>query len=113
MSLCLLAGGWVQEGQFVVEEATISQIHAAMQSGTITSSALVGMYLEIEAYDKQGPRLNSVILLNPDALSRAEELDRRFEQSGLTGDALPATADEYTAARSLNLWDLSPRALNP
>ena len=119
MPLCLLAGRWAQEEQFSVEEATISQIHAAMQSGEITSSALVGMYLDrIEAYDKQGPRLNSVIFLNPDALSRAEELDRRFEQSGLTGPlhGIPIllkdnvnTADMPTTGGSLSLEGVVPK----
>ena len=118
MSLCLLAGAWAQEEHFAVEEATISQIHAAMQSGEITSSALVEMYLDrIEAYDKAGPRLNSVILLNPDALSRAEELDRRFEQSGLTGPlhGIPIllkdnvnTADMPTTGGSLSLVGVVP-----
>ncbi len=47
---------------------------------------LVGAYLKrIAAYDKNGPALNSIILINPDAERRSEELDRRFAQSGLTG----------------------------
>jgi Asp-tRNA(Asn)/Glu-tRNA(Gln) amidotransferase A subunit family amidase len=47
---------------------------------------LVGLYLKrIEAYDKNGPAINSIVLINPDAERQAAELDRQFAQSGLTG----------------------------
>ena len=43
---------------FVLEEATIDSIHKAMQTGTLTTSALVEQYVKrIEAYDQQGPAL--------------------------------------------------------
>ena len=71
---------------FEVEEATISQVHDAMKAGRLTCRALVGQYLKrIEAYDKNGPAINSIVVLNPDVEKQAEELDRRFSQSGLTG----------------------------
>jgi amidase len=71
---------------FEVEEATISQVHAAMRAGQLTCRALVDEYLKrIAAYDKNGPSINSIVLLNPDAGKEADELDRRFAQSGLTG----------------------------
>lgn len=71
---------------FEVEEATISQVHAAMKAGTLTCSALVGKYLDrIAAYDKNGPGINAIVLINPDVRKEAEELDRKFAQSGLTG----------------------------
>jgi amidase len=71
---------------FEVEEATIAQVHAAMKAGTLTCRALVGQYLKrIAAYDKNGPALNAIVLLNPDAEAQAADLDRRFAQSGLTG----------------------------
>jgi len=71
---------------FEVEEATIAQVHDAMKAGRLTCRALVGEYLKrIEAYDKNGPAINAIVLLNPDALKQAEDLDRRFAQSGLTG----------------------------
>jgi Asp-tRNA(Asn)/Glu-tRNA(Gln) amidotransferase A subunit family amidase len=71
---------------FEVEEATIAQVHAAMQAGQLTCRALVGQYLKrIAAYDKNGPAINSLILINPDVEKQADELDRRFSQSGLTG----------------------------
>src|SRR4030095_16044524 len=47
---------------------------------------LVGQYLKrIEAYDKNGPAINSIVVLNPEVEKQAAELDRRFSQSGLTG----------------------------
>ncbi len=71
---------------FEVEEATISQVQDAMKAGRLTCHALVAQYLKrIDAYDKNGPAINSIIILNPDAEKQADELDRRFAQSGLTG----------------------------
>ena len=75
-----------QTASFVVEEATISQVHEAMQGGKLTCRALVSSYLRrIEAYDKNGPAINSIVLVNPRAEAEADELDRRFARSGLTG----------------------------
>jgi Asp-tRNA(Asn)/Glu-tRNA(Gln) amidotransferase A subunit family amidase len=71
---------------FDVVEATIAQAHAAMKAGRLTCRELVADYLKrIELYDKNGPALNAIVVLNPDAQKQAEELDRRFAQSGLTG----------------------------
>ena len=71
---------------FEVEEATIAQVHDAMKAGRLTCRALVGQYLKrIEAYDKNGPAINSIVIVNPDAEKQAGELDRLFAQSGLTG----------------------------
>jgi len=67
-------------------EATITEIHKAMEQGRLTARELVQMYLDrIEAYDRQGPSLNAIIVVNPNALQRAEELDAEFARSGLTG----------------------------
>ena len=71
---------------FDVVEATISQVHEAMKAGRLTCRDLVGLYLKrIELYDKNGPAINAIVLVNPDAAKEAAELDRRFSQSGLTG----------------------------
>ncbi|MCM3788923.1 amidase family protein [Domibacillus indicus] len=64
-------------GTFQIEEATIEQIQKALQSNQITSVELVQMYLDrIEAYDKNGPKINSVLTINPDALKIAAEMDK-------------------------------------
>src|SRR5499425_2196510 len=71
---------------FSVEETTIAQIHAAMRARRLTCRELVDAYLKrIDAYDKRGPAINSLVLLNPNATKEADELDRRFAQGGLTG----------------------------
>jgi Asp-tRNA(Asn)/Glu-tRNA(Gln) amidotransferase A subunit family amidase len=71
---------------FDVVEATISQVHEAMRLGRLTCSELVSDYLKrIQVYDKNGPAINSIVVLNPNVEKEAAELDRRFAQSGLTG----------------------------
>jgi len=68
------------------QEATIGDIHAAIRSKDLTCRQLVQMYLDrIEAYDKKGPALNAIIVVNPNALATADELDARFAQSGFVG----------------------------
>ena len=72
--------------RFHVEEATIAGVHAAMKAGKLTCRALVGAYLaRIEAYDKQRPALNAIVMVNPNALAEADALDQKFKQGGLTG----------------------------
>jgi amidase len=44
------------------------------------------MYIDrIEAYDKKGPPLNAIIMINPNALAVADALDAKFARSGFTG----------------------------
>src|SRR5687767_5949059 len=60
---------------FSVEEATIADIHSALKSGRITCRALVSRYLRrIEAFDKNGPALNAIVVVNPEALNDADRL---------------------------------------
>jgi len=87
---CLLFAATVLPAQtpapFDVVEATIAQVHDAMKAGRLTCRGLVSAYLKrIEAYDKNGPAINSIVVLNPDVEKQAVELDQRFAQSGLTG----------------------------
>ena len=64
---------------FRVEETTITQVHAAMRAGTLSCRTLVQSYLDrIARYDKQGPAINSITVVNPEALQIADSLDRRF-----------------------------------
>jgi len=68
---------------FHLDEATISDVHAAYKSGTLTSVLLVQAYLQrIQAYDQAGPKLNVVIFLNPRALQEAAALDEQFRKTG-------------------------------
>jgi hypothetical protein len=58
------------------QEPTIADIRAAIESKDVTCRQLVQMYLDrIEAYDKKGPSLNAIIVVNPRALASADLLD--------------------------------------
>lgn len=62
---------------FELNEVTVNELQKRMQSGQTTSHAITQAYLDrINAIDKNGPKLNSVIELNPDALSIADALDK-------------------------------------
>lgn len=59
-------------------EATVATAHAAMRDGRLTARQLVRGYLDrISAYDQSGPRINSILRLNPEALAEAERMDAR------------------------------------
>ncbi len=63
--------------------ATIQDIQAAMDAGTLTSEQLVQMYLDrIAAYDQKGPALNAILWLNPRALEQARALDAERKANG-------------------------------
>jgi Asp-tRNA(Asn)/Glu-tRNA(Gln) amidotransferase A subunit family amidase len=70
-----------------IEEATIADVQAAYVSGRLTAHEVVQSYLErIDAYDKRGPHLNSIINLNAAALAEADALDAKLKATGkLTG----------------------------
>lgn len=66
-----------------LREATITSLHTAMQSGKLTATELVQLYLDrITAYDKQGPFINALILVNPRALAEARRLDSLYKATG-------------------------------
>lgn len=71
---------------FKVLETSIDDIHAAMKAGRLTAHQLTQLYLDrIRAYDKQGPKINSIITINPDALTEADRLDAAYRASGFVG----------------------------
>src|SRR5262245_28331954 len=71
---------------FQVMEATIDEIHAAIKAGQMTCRGLVEQYLRrIEAYDKNGPAINAIVVLNSNVLAQADDLDARYKRSGMTG----------------------------
>ena len=101
-------------------EPTIADLHAAMRAKELTCRQLVQMYLDrIEAYDRKGPALNAIVMVNPNALNAADALDARFAQSGLVGPlhCVPVivkdnfdTVDMPTSAGSLSLkGSMAPR----
>jgi amidase len=62
-----------------IEEMTIAQIQSGYKEGKFSVTDVVKVYLDrIIEIDKNGPGLNSIIEINPDALQIAEELDREL-----------------------------------
>ena len=75
-----------QSPHAALEEQTIAELQAAMESGQYTSQRLVEMYSErIAALNTNGPMLRAVIEMNPDALAIAERLDRERAEHGPRG----------------------------
>jgi len=71
---------------FELEEMSITEIQQHLQSGKFSSHSLVEKYLDrIKEIDKNGPALNSVIELNPDAESIAATLDRERKEGRVRG----------------------------
>lgn len=71
---------------FDVVEASIADIQAALRAGRITCRGLVERYLRrIEAYDKNGPAVNAIVLVNPRALAEADALDARAKSGEAPG----------------------------
>jgi amidase len=71
---------------FELDETTISDLQEGMKSGRFTARSLVEKYsARIEEIDKSGPAINSIIELNPDALSIADSLDQERRAKGSRG----------------------------
>lgn len=93
---------------FTLEEATITSINAAYDAGIINSQQLVQLYLNrIDAYDKQGPKINSIISLNPNALTIAADLDL---ERRLTGARSPLHGIPILLKDNYNTFDLPTTA---
>lgn len=103
-----------------IEEVAIAELQAAMSSGEVTAYQLTEQYIErIAQLDRQGPQLNSIVEVNPDALEIAQSLDRERQERGSRGPlhGIPillkeniATADRMeTTAGSLALLGSRPR----
>ena len=59
-----------------IEEVTIAQLEAQYTAGTLNATSVVNSYeTRISALDQSGPRLNSLLQVNPDALTIAQQLD--------------------------------------
>src|SRR5499433_2891872 len=107
-------------GSFELDKKTIAELQEGMKSGGLTARSIAEKYISrIAAIDKQGPRLNSVIELNPAALTIADALDAERKTKGPRGPlhGIPvlikdniATADRMaTTAGSLALGGSIPQ----
>jgi len=82
----IAAQATAQAASYRVEEASVAQLQADMAAGRITSEALVRAYLaRIQAVDRSGPTLRSIIALNPKALEQARALDAERRAKGPRG----------------------------
>ena len=90
--------------RFDVVEAGIPQLRRALEEGAVTSEELVENYLaRIDAYDRNGPRLNAMVVMNPDAVAEARASDLRRSRSQTLGplDGIPYTAKDSYLAKGL------------
>src|ERR1700722_11561175 len=72
---------------FELAEITISDLQDGMKSGKFTARSVVEKYqARIADIDKQGPSINSIIQLNPDALAIADALDQERKAKGERGN---------------------------
>ena len=69
-----------------LEEVTIAELQKRLQSGEWSARQLAERYIErIEAIDRAGPKINSVVEINPDALAIADALDRERRAGRVRG----------------------------
>ena len=96
---------------FEVVEASISRLGAALEAGEVSSEELVTLYLaRIEKYDSSGICLNSLVVVNPDAVAEAQASDRRRAAGFTLGplDGIPYTAKDSYKVRGLTVAAGSP-----
>ncbi len=103
---------------FELVEATIQDIQKAVTQGKLTYKELTQMYLDrMEKYDDQGPKINAILTINPEALTIAEKLDKERLTTGIRSPlhGIPIivkdnydTADMPTTAGCLCLKDSIP-----
>lgn len=75
-----------QAADVELEEATVTELQRAMAAGTLTSAAICAAYLQrIDAVDRSGPTLRSVIETNPEAIAIAGQLDAEREGGRVRG----------------------------
>ncbi len=85
LALCtLVISHWslviLNSAELSLSTATITELHTAITSGKLTSEKLTSLYLaRIAAYDQAGPKLASVLFLNPNALAEARALDAELK----------------------------------
>lgn len=84
--MTLSGTGVATAADFTLETATIADIHAAYKSGALTARKLVQLCLaRIEAYDDNGPRINALIMVNPDVMEEADACDDDLKRGVIRG----------------------------
>lgn len=105
-----------------IEEITIAQIQNGYKNNDFTIQELIKVYLKrIETLDKNGPTLNSILMINPDVMEIAAQLDKELAAGKSRGplhgipvvlkdnidthDKMPTTAGARALAKSFPLQD--------
>jgi amidase len=66
-----------------LDVATIADLDAAFKAGTLTAEELVQLCLaRIRSFDREGPLLHAVMVVNPKAIETARELDAERKAKG-------------------------------
>src|ERR1700728_1283713 len=105
-----------QPASFELDEISLADLAAGLEKGKWTSERLVQLYLaRIQAVDRSGPRLGSLIAINPDAASIAGQLDQERKNGHVRGplhgipillkDNIESSDHTSTTAGSLALAD--------
>ncbi len=69
-----------------LEEIDISRIHHDYKNGNYSIQELISAYINrIKEIDENGPSLNSVLIINPDAIEIAKQLDIEYKQGSIRG----------------------------
>jgi amidase len=109
-------------GEFRFLEYDVAALSQGYADGKFTIAEVVQAYLDrIDAIDRNGPQLNSIIAVNPDALEIAKELDKEFKEGKIRGplhgipvilkdnidthDKMPCTAGSRALKNSFPLQD--------
>ena len=72
--------------EFDVMEKSITELAAALDAGEVTSRELVTGYLaRIEAFDQRGPALNTMVVINPNAMAAADARDAERAEGRVRG----------------------------
>lgn len=107
---------------FQLDEITIEEIQQGYEDGTYTVRQVVQLYIDrIETMDRNGSKLNSIIIVNPDALQIADSLDKELAAGKSRGalhgipvilkdnidthDKMPTTAGSRVLSESYPLQD--------
>ena len=104
---------------FQFEEITITELQEGYNNAQFTIKEVIQSYIhQIENIDNNGPQLNSIIQINPDALAIAEQLDKELKvekkRGGLHGipvilkDNIDTHDNQFTTAGSRALFESKP-----
>lgn len=75
-----------EHSEFALAEMTVAQMQEQMRKGTLSSHAITKHYLDqIALLDQNGPKINAVIEINPDALAIADAMDEERNTGKLRG----------------------------